>query len=816
VILPQPIAEDASAPAEPEPPIARYLPSIEEAFYRAHRSYPSKISESKLPFAQFRRDNGSLYAPATAEIPTFAPPPPEASTDKRFRLGTVLLPVYSVNPEVLSTLDKKTPPDIELEWSNTSHSTVHDYVIPTLDHDNGRWAEQLSTYFQLQHATYRDMLFKNEAPVQLSLGGRGMGDTDECKRDSEGNALPHSVNKMPAVIIRSQNTWVKQFISTLGILEKKEVIKPVYTLVRTGDNEEETGGGSDGGASGSGAEARHKRSLSSPPAGEEKAAITGSASQKKAKVGAKGKAVTKKTPPSKQQQQQHGNKNSKQCPLGLPTHVKVTVYISRGAVSKFYNGTIGDITDISSSTKNLASGKLHLNSCWTQYSFVFGYLLSALLTHGQGTLRLGPDSDGLLNTCDIPKEEAEQVDQMSSQELASQFNVANILNSISVMPELSAKRGLAPVPKGMLSKPKKYQLSGLQWMLDREQKGDARDRGLLALHPAWMQLISESGRVFYIHRIKNHIPSWNFFTAPPQGTCGGFICDEMGLGKSLQTLMLVQQNPPPPNWALEELSPDIVVTHTEPIPIKTTLLVAPTTLLTQWEEEIGKHLAHGVLRYGRFVDPMDRRAMAELMQQAPNAVDVAAVAGNRARRARRLSIGGDNDSNAASGSKPGRGKKAQVLEEVGTPLRHVVCALPDGTAAEIQTLDICLCSYEHLRDQLSASHGNTVSPLQQFGFWRVCLDEAQLIANSSSVAAVMASSLWRGHAWVVTGTPISNRLSEVRGLLEFLALEPYFDNATWGDLVQSGCDDRERHGLLSLRSLLRGVMLRRSKQDVGK
>jgi SNF2 family DNA or RNA helicase len=37
--------------------------------------------------------------------------------------------------------------------------------------------------------------------------------------------------------------------------------------------------------------------------------------------------------------------------------------------------------------------------------------------------------------------------------------------------------------------------------------------------------------------------------------------------------------------------------------------------------------------------------------------------------------------------------------------------------------------------------------LQRFGFWRIALDEAQNVANTNSVAAAAASSLWRRHAW---------------------------------------------------------------------
>lgn len=46
--------------------------------------------------------------------------------------------------------------------------------------------------------------------------------------------------------------------------------------------------------------------------------------------------------------------------------------------------------------------------------------------------------------------------------------------------------------------------------------------------------------------------------------------------------------------------------------------------------------------------------------------------------------------------------------------------------------------------------------LLRYGFWRIMLDEAQIVCASNSMAAVKASQLWRRHAWVVTGeTPFS-------------------------------------------------------------
>ena len=37
------------------------------------------------------------------------------------------------------------------------------------------------------------------------------------------------------------------------------------------------------------------------------------------------------------------------------------------------------------------------------------------------------------------------------------------------------------------------------------------------------------------------------------GTCGGLLCDYMGLGKTLETLMLILARPPPAGWAIQDL-----------------------------------------------------------------------------------------------------------------------------------------------------------------------------------------------------------------------------------------------------------------------
>ena len=74
------------------------------------------------------------------------------------------------------------------------------------------------------------------------------------------------------------------------------------------------------------------------------------------------------------------------------------------------------------------------------------------------------------------------------------------------------------------------------------------------------------------------------------------MCHLQGLGKTLQSLMLILSNPPPASWPVRNLEKQ---EHDkgEAVPIKTTLIVMPANLLQQWQDELGKHVQDGALKW---------------------------------------------------------------------------------------------------------------------------------------------------------------------------------------------------------------------------
>ena len=76
------------------------------------------------------------------------------------------------------------------------------------------------------------------------------------------------------------------------------------------------------------------------------------------------------------------------------------------------------------------------------------------------------------------------------------------------------------------------------------------------------------------------------------------------------------------------------------------------------------------------------------------------------------------------------------------------------------------------------------SPLAQIDWWRVVLDEAQMVESGVSNAARVAQLIPRQNAWAVSGTPVKKDSKDLLGLLIFMRYQPYcLSLALWNRLT---------------------------------
>ncbi|ESO03203.1 hypothetical protein HELRODRAFT_174102 [Helobdella robusta] len=76
------------------------------------------------------------------------------------------------------------------------------------------------------------------------------------------------------------------------------------------------------------------------------------------------------------------------------------------------------------------------------------------------------------------------------------------------------------------------------------------------------------------------------------------------------------------------------------------------------------------------------------------------------------------------------------------------------------------------------------TPLVALEWWRVCLDEAQMVEKVSTKPADMACRLVSQIRWCITGTPIQRSFDDLYGLLSFLRACPYDDRTLWSKFMQ--------------------------------
>ncbi|KAL1987630.1 hypothetical protein VTN96DRAFT_2871 [Rasamsonia emersonii] len=196
---------------------------------------------------------------------------------------------------------------------------------------------------------------------------------------------------------------------------------------------------------------------------------------------------------------------------------------------------------------------------------------------------------------------------------------------------------------------------------------------------------------------------------------GGILAEEMGLGKTVEmiTLMCLHRRVLPINGATASVNGDGLVKS------RATLIITPPAILEQWKQEIQNHaptlsVFHytGLQRHQKLSDEELVRLVAE------------------------------ND---------------VVLTTYNVLAKEVHHS---GDAPQ-----------RNLRNEKRFEPRKT--PLVRISWWRVCLDEAQMIESGVSNAARVARLIPRVNAWAVTGTPIRKDIKDLFGLLLFLHYEPF-------------------------------------------
>ncbi|KAI5456911.1 SNF2 family N-terminal domain-containing protein [Mariannaea sp. PMI_226] len=105
----------------------------------------------------------------------------------------------------------------------------------------------------------------------------------------------------------------------------------------------------------------------------------------------------------------------------------------------------------------------------------------------------------------------------------------------------------------------------------------------------WESFYSDRGEINYRHRITGEK------TNDPPLPGGGILADEMGLGKTLSILSLIC-------WSLDMFCEQ--TTHApSPTSSLATLIVAPKSIITEWNNQINKHIIPGQIRIATYHGP---------------------------------------------------------------------------------------------------------------------------------------------------------------------------------------------------------------------
>lgn len=352
---------------------------------------------------------------------------------------------------------------------------------------------------------------------------------------------------------------------------------------------------------------------------------------------------------------------------------------------------------------------------------------------------------------DGEKLEQDQLDTLYKKAQAFDFNTPEAEPSPNLVMEL-----------------RKYQKQALHWMISKEKDTNLNRES--SMNPLWEEYTwpdrdpddnllphVNDGNKFYINPYSGELSLK--FPVQEQNCLGGILADEMGLGKTIEMMSLVHSH----KAEVDKQQPKILpakftlggpVNDLENTPAPfTTLVIAPTSLLSQWESEATKSSTEGTMKVFIY-------------------------------------YGTDKD----------------------VDLRHL-CSPANASSAP----NLIITSYGVVRSEFASLTSGRFGSSSRGGlfsveFFRIILDEAHHIKNRASKTARSCYDLKGTHRWVLTGTPIVNRLEDLFSLVRFLKVEPWNNFSFWKTFITVPFESKDVVRALNVvQTVLEPLVLRRTK-----
>lgn len=322
-----------------------------------------------------------------------------------------------------------------------------------------------------------------------------------------------------------------------------------------------------------------------------------------------------------------------------------------------------------------------------------------------------------------------------------------------------------------------FQKESVQWMLTKEGvvRGNLDFEGILDLQNVREILNKYISFGYEVMRLSSETLFWNKFTGiilterearkicqqlkHKEAHAKGVLSEEMGLGKTIEILALVLLNKRVLSGDVTYLSEaNKLITK-----VATNLIICPDSILRQWVDEIYAHAKESsimVFHYKGF------QAVKKFF---------------------------DTDN-----------------------IREIVESLAK--------FDIIICSYTTVSAEVHYAEFNASSrhrrgtapkydyssPLSLMQFFRIILDEVQMLKGESTNAARCTSLLHRVHTWGVSGTPIYS-ITDFKTVLSYLQFHPFQDFPKIVDTVRKNITKQVKSNLgdltndLSSSSLVNGI-----------